>query len=101
MSRVVLHIGAPKTGTTYLQHRLARNVKTLAQHDVHFPTRVAAGDRRGSSSSAPPSTCSARTGAASPATPTARWDVLVRRVRGKSGTTIVSHEILAPGRRRT
>ena len=40
MSRVVhLHIGAPKTGTTYLQHRLSRNVKSLARHDVHFPTR--------------------------------------------------------------
>ena len=40
MSRVVyLHIGAPKTGTTYLQDRLRLNAKTLADHDVHFPTR--------------------------------------------------------------
>ena len=31
MSRVVfLHIGAPKTGTTYLQDRLTRNAATLA-----------------------------------------------------------------------
>ena len=30
MSPVVhLHIGAPKTGTTYLQHRLSRNVKDI------------------------------------------------------------------------
>ena len=36
--RVYLHIGAPKTGTTYLQDRLAVNAKTLAAHDVHFPT---------------------------------------------------------------
>ena len=40
MSRVVhLHIGAPKTGTTYLQHRLSRNARALAKHDVHIPTR--------------------------------------------------------------
>ena len=35
--RVYLHIGAPKTGTTYVQDRLSRNAKTLAQHGVHFP----------------------------------------------------------------
>ena len=40
MSRVVyVHIGAPKTGTTYLQHRLALNRRDLAKHDVHLPTR--------------------------------------------------------------
>src|SRR5215203_2265576 len=40
MNRVVhLHIGAPKTGTTYLQHRLSRNSRTLDKHDVHIPTR--------------------------------------------------------------
>jgi hypothetical protein len=39
MSRTVyLHIGAPKTGTTYLQNRLALNTKTLAANGVHFPT---------------------------------------------------------------
>ena len=40
MSRTVyLHIGAPKTGTTYLQDRLTRNASQLAQHDVHYPSR--------------------------------------------------------------
>ena len=40
MSRVVyLHIGAPKTGTTYLQHRMSRNARALAKHDVFIPTR--------------------------------------------------------------
>ena len=98
MSRVVyLHIGAPKTGTTYLQDRLALNAKSLAKHGIHFPSRTPlvtpdlfhfraaldlleqdwggeAGHAEGS------------------------WDALVRRIRRRSGTVIVSHEILAPAR---
>lgn len=93
--RVYLHIGAPKTGTTYLQDRLTLNAKSLADHDVHFPTKspiVTAplfhfraaldlleqdwggrpGHARGS------------------------WDALVRKVRKLDGTVIISHEILAP-----
>jgi hypothetical protein len=96
MSRVVhLHIGAPKTGTTYLQHRLSRNSRTLAKHDVYVPTRSplvspalfqfrAALDLLGQDWGGPP-------GHAEGA-----WPQLVRRVRSKSGTSIVSHEILAP-----
>ena len=96
MSRVVhLHIGAPKTGTTYLQHRLARNARTLAKHDVRFPTRSplvspelfqfrAALDLLGQDWGGQP-------GHADGA-----WDQLVRRLRSRSGTNIVSHEILAP-----
>ena len=39
MSRVVhLHIGAPKTGTTYLQDRLRLNEQTLASHGVTVPS---------------------------------------------------------------
>ena len=38
--RVYLHIGAPKTGTTYVQDRLSRNSRMLAQHGVHFPGRA-------------------------------------------------------------
>ena len=39
MSRTVyLHVGAPKTGTTYLQDRLSVNSTTLAAQGVHFPT---------------------------------------------------------------
>jgi hypothetical protein len=96
MSRVVhLHIGAPKTGTTYLQHRLARNARNLAKYDVHVPTRSplvspglfqfrAALDLLGQDWGGPP-------GHAEGA-----WGQLVRRLRSKSGTSIVSHEILAP-----
>ncbi len=93
--RVYLHVGAPKTGTTYLQDRLHLNAKTLAARDVHFPAgsplvpaplfhfRAAldlldqdwggpAGHAEGS------------------------WEALVRRVRRRSGSVVISHEILAP-----
>jgi hypothetical protein len=93
--RVYVHIGAPKTGTTYLQDRLGRNVKELAAHDVHIPTRAplmssgtfhfrAALDLMGQDWGGPP-------GHAQGA-----WDAMVRRVRRANGTSIISHEILAP-----
>ena len=34
-----MHIGAPKTGTSYVQDRLALNTKRLAEHDVHYLSR--------------------------------------------------------------
>src|SRR3712207_9036613 len=34
---VYLHVGAPKTGTTYLQDRLHRNRAALAARGVHYP----------------------------------------------------------------
>ena len=93
--RVYLHIGAPKTGTTYLQDRLTLNARSLAKHGIHFPTgsplvspalfhfRAALdlldqdwGGPRGHAQGS--------------------WDALVRKARRRSGTVIVSHEILAP-----
>jgi hypothetical protein len=95
---VYLHIGAPKTGTTYLQDRLSLNAKSLARHDVHFPTRSplvspalfqfrAALDLLGQDWGGEPGHAHGN------------WDALVRRVRRRSGTVIISHEILAPARR--
>jgi hypothetical protein len=96
MSRkVYLHIGAPKTGTTYLQDRLALNAKSLAAHDVHFPTGSplvspglfqfrAALDLLG------------QDWGGAPGHAEGSWDGLVRKVRRRSGTVVVSHEILAP-----
>jgi hypothetical protein len=93
--RVYVHVGAPKTGTTYLQDRLGKNAKSLAAHDVHIPTRAplmssgmfhfrAALDLMDQDWGGPP-------GHAEGA-----WDAMVRRVRRASGTSIISHEILAP-----
>lgn len=37
MTRIVLHIGAAKTATTYIQHGLFTNAETLAAHGVYLP----------------------------------------------------------------
>jgi hypothetical protein len=95
--RVYLHIGAPKTGTTYLQDRLALNAASLADHGIHFPSRSplvspglfhfrAALDLLGQDWGGEPGHAAGH------------WDALAKRVRRKSGTVIVSHEILAPAR---
>ncbi len=95
--RVYLHIGAPKTGTTYLQDRLTLNAASLADHGVHFPSRSplvspglfhfrAALDLLGQDWGGEPGHAAGN------------WDALAKRVRRKSGTVIVSHEILAPAR---
>lgn len=34
---IVLHIGAPKCGSTYLQRVLLRNQNLLARHGIHYP----------------------------------------------------------------
>lgn len=90
-----MHVGAPKTGTTYLQDRLAVNAKSLSAHDVHIPTRAplmstgmfhfrAALDLMGQDWGGPPGHAEGS------------WDAMVRRVRRADGTSIISHEILAP-----
>jgi hypothetical protein len=95
--RVYLHVGAPKTGTTYLQDRLSLNAANLAEHGIHFPSRPplvspglfhfrAALDLLG------------QDWGGAPGHAEGNWDALVKRVRRKSGTVIVSHEILAPAR---
>jgi hypothetical protein len=98
MSRTVyLHIGAPKTGTTYLQDRLTLNASALADHDVHFPTR---------SPLVSPGLFQFRAAldlleqdwGGAPGHAEGSWDQLVKRVNKRSGTVIVSHEILAPAR---
>jgi hypothetical protein len=35
--RIVLHIGAPKTASTYLQRRLRANAETLRRHGIYVP----------------------------------------------------------------
>jgi hypothetical protein len=93
--RVYLHIGAPKTGTTYLQDRLALNARSLASNGVHFPSRSplvspglsqfrAALDLLGQDWGGPPGHAAGS------------WDALVRKINRRSGTVVISHEILAP-----
>lgn len=95
MTRVVhLHIGAPKTGTTYVQDRLGRNAGTLARHGVQYP-----GQRWGD-----PSTFHFRAAldllgqdwGGPPGHADGAWQAMVRRVGRHRGNTVISHEILAP-----
>ena len=85
--------GRPKTGTTYLQDRLALNRAALARARRALPARPA-----GQPCSRPRSTCSTVRGAASARTPAASGTALVGRVRRHDGTVIVCHEILAGAR---
>lgn len=93
--RVYLHVGAPKTGTTYLQDRLSLNARSLAAHGVHFPT---------TSPLVSPGLAHFRAAldlldqdwGGAPGHADGSWDALVRRVRRRSGTVVISHEILAP-----
>jgi hypothetical protein len=90
MSRVVyLHVGAPKTGTTYLQDRLALNRKELAKHDVSYPLGLHSSQFR------PALDLIDMPWGGQREDVRGEWDSLMRSVRRSSGTVIVSHEILA------
>ncbi|MDQ3274949.1 MAG: sulfotransferase family protein [Actinomycetota bacterium] len=89
--RAYLHIGAPKTGTTYLQAVLSANRDALATAGVLYPGRLdaahflAAQDLRGL-------TFAGHTDARVPGA----WDRTADRVRRWRGpSAIVSHELLA------
>lgn len=88
-ARVLLHVGTPKTGTTYLQDVCFRNRPLLAEHGILYPAErfdahfLAALDLMrlpwgGLEEQA-----------------VGAWDALAERVRAHAGTAIVSHEILA------
>src|SRR3954470_8965972 len=90
MNRVVyLHVGAPKTGTTYLQDRLALNRNELARHGVHYPLGLRASQFR------PALDLIDMPGGGHREDVAGEWDALIGRVRRHSGTVIASHEILA------
>jgi hypothetical protein len=90
VARVVyLHVGAPKTGTTYLQDRLARNRASLAVHDVHYPLGVTGSMFEAAIDLIDTSGRGERENARG------EWESLMARVRRSSGTLVVSHEILA------
>ncbi len=87
--RVLLHVGTPKTGTSYLQDVLFHNRERLLQRGVLYPAErfdehfLAALDLMrlpwgGLETEA-----------------LGHWDALAERVREHQGTTILSHEIFA------
>ena len=96
MSRTVfLHVGAPKTGTTYLQDRLAANARSLKRHGVHFPSANLV-------TSAPLSQFRAaldlreQDWGGEPGHARGAWPAMLKRVGRLDGTVVISHEILAP-----
>lgn len=95
MSRVVyLHVGAPKTGTTYLQDRLAANHDSLAEHGVHFPRGPLGRDPGHTHFRAALDLLDADWGGP-PGHAEGYWDALMRKVRRTQGTVVISHEILS------
>ncbi|MFI2102306.1 hypothetical protein ACH436_03385 [Isoptericola sp. NPDC019693] len=91
-NRVFLHVGAPKSGTTYLQSRLHANRRDLRRHGVLYPSGPL-GEPRLHYWAALDVT-GARHGV-DPRRLDGAWDRLVRQVRRTRGDVVVSHELLA------
>ena len=95
MSRVVyLHVGAPKTGTTYLQDRLGANSESLAEHGISFPRGPLGRDPGHTHFRAALDLLGEDWGGPS-GHAEGYWDALMRKVRRSRGTVIISHEILS------
>ena len=86
--RVILHVGAPKTGTSFLQDRLFHNPEVLAAQGIRYPA-----DRADAQFLAALDLMQLTWGGLEKQAGGA-WDRLAEGVRGWSGTAIVSHEIL-------
>ncbi|MGH4023751.1 MAG: hypothetical protein ACRDRV_04115 [Pseudonocardiaceae bacterium] len=90
-ARVVLHVGTPKTGTTYLQDLMWRNRRELGRRGVCYPGKyreshfLAAMDLQGATVEE----------VGDPHLPWA-WDRLVAEVAEAQGTVVVSHELFSP-----
>ncbi len=89
--RVFLHVGSPKTGTTFLQNVLWSQRELAQQQGVHLPMNrfldhyFAALDLRGVSDR--------------PHHPTralGMWNRVVDQTKGRSDTVLLSHELFAP-----
>ena len=88
----MLHVGLPKTGTTYLQALLAENRDRLRAAGVLYPfIRPGRDVPRGGGDPwqrTPSSGCAADEVAGT-------WAALCKRAREYDGTTVISHEVLA------
>ncbi|MCW2792533.1 MAG: hypothetical protein JWO76_1631 [Nocardioides sp.] len=91
--RVLLHVGTPKTGTSYLQDVLFRNQRMLAGHGIHYPA-----DRFDAHFLAALDLMRLPWGGLE-AEAVGAWDRLAASVRRSRGTSIISHEILATASR--
>ena len=87
--RVLLHVGCPKTGTSYLQDVLFRNREVLREHGVDYPA-----DRFDAHFLAALDLMTLPWGGLETEAVGA-WDRLAAQVREWPGTSVISHEILA------
>lgn len=86
---IVLHVGTPKTGTSYLQDVLFGNRRLLRRHRIAYPA-----DRFDAHFLAALDLMQLPWGGLEKEAVGA-WDRLVEQVRASEGTAIISHEILA------
>lgn len=89
---VHLHVGAPKTGTTYLQDRLLLNKATLDEQGVAYPVGLR-NDMFGPALDLINMSWGGQRDRFS-----GEWDAMVARVNRGSGRAVISHEILAGAR---
>ncbi len=87
--RVLLHVGCPKTGTSYLQDVLFRNRTMLREHGILYPA-----DRFDAHFLAALDLMTLPWGGLETEAVGA-WDRLAEQVRTWRGTSIISHEIFA------
>ncbi len=91
--RVLLHVGTPKTGTSYLQDVLFKNRARLLKQGVNYPA-----DRFDAHFLAGLDLMRLPWGGLE-AEAVGAWDKLAEQVRDHDGTSIISHEILASASR--
>ena len=92
--RVVLHIGAMKSGTSFIQNVLNKNREVLQEHGLRF-----ACDRWKQQVSAVHDLIDHGTNDQPPFAPDGPWNELVDDIAAWPGTAIVSMEFLAPRQR--
>ncbi|MGH3359233.1 MAG: hypothetical protein ACRDO7_10555 [Nocardioidaceae bacterium] len=89
MTKVFLHVGAPKTGTSMVQELLYNNRKELANHGLLFPGR-----RRDAHFMAALDLLERTWGGLEVDAP-GSWDYLVGKAQKWDGTVVISHEVFA------
>lgn len=85
--KILLHVGAPKTGTSFIQDRLFNNVDALATQGISYPA-----DRHDAQFLAALDLMQLTWGGLEKQA-TGAWERLAAAVREAPGTAIVSHEI--------
>ena len=89
-ARAVLHVGLPKTGTSFVQGTMRANAELLATRDVHLPT--ADGERL--FAAVLHLTDRSQTWGRSSERGRKHWSSVTTETRGRRGTTVISSETL-------